>query len=112
VKEGIPHVHPPAEVLAGILAVRLHVDDCGPDNGPLRVIPGSHRHGKLTNAEIRRLRAETEPLICTVPAGGALLMKPLLLHASSPAVAPAHRRVLHLEFAREPLPEYLTWGRA
>jgi hypothetical protein len=31
-------------------------------------------------------------------AGEALLMKPLLLHASSQATAPKHRRVLHLVY--------------
>jgi ectoine hydroxylase-related dioxygenase (phytanoyl-CoA dioxygenase family) len=112
VKDGVPHVHPPAEILAGMLTVRLHLDECGADNGPLRVIPGSHRHGKLSAEEIRRLRGETDPVVCSVAAGGALLMKPLLLHASSPAVVPGHRRVLHLEYARDPLPEGQVWGRA
>src|SRR5690349_2907541 len=27
VKDGVPHVHPPADVLAGMLTVRLHLDD-------------------------------------------------------------------------------------
>ncbi len=36
-------------------------------------------------------------------------MRPLLLHASSPATAPAHRRVVHLEFAPAPLSGGLEW---
>jgi hypothetical protein len=36
-------------------------------------------------------------------------MRPLLLHASSPAADPRHRRVIHLEFAAEPLPGGLEW---
>lgn len=111
-KDGIPHVHPPAEVLAGMLTVRLHLDDCGPDNGPLRVIPESHRHGKLTTDATHRFRERAEAVVCTMEAGSALLMKPLLLHASSPAAMPGHRRVLHLEYAREALPAGLEWGRA
>jgi len=39
-----------------------------------------------------------------VPPRGALRMRPLLLHASSRAIAAAHRRVVHLEFAPGPLP--------
>ena len=52
-KAGVWQVQPPPEILAAMVAVRIHLDDCGPDNGPLRVIPGSHRHGWLDN-EISR----------------------------------------------------------
>src|SRR4029453_8748221 len=48
VKAGMPHVKPPAEVLAGMLTIRVQLDDCGQDNGPLRVVPGSHRRGELS----------------------------------------------------------------
>ena len=41
-----------------MLVVRLHLDDCGEDNGPLRVLPGSHRLGRLTSEQIQRV---TEP---------------------------------------------------
>jgi hypothetical protein len=33
-------VHPPAEILDKMLTLRVHLDDCGEENGPLRVIPG------------------------------------------------------------------------
>ncbi len=112
VKAGVPHVHPPAGVLEGMLTVRLHLDDCGPENGPLRVVPGSHARGILSVEAAREARAGADPTECCLEAGGALLMRPLLLHASSPAASPAHRRVLHLEFAAEPLPRGLEWARA
>ena len=32
VKDGVPHVIPPREILEQMLALRLHIDDCGPDN--------------------------------------------------------------------------------
>jgi ectoine hydroxylase-related dioxygenase (phytanoyl-CoA dioxygenase family) len=108
VKQGLVHVQPPAEVLEQMLAVRLHLDDCGLDNGPLRVIPGTHRCGKLPAVEIDRLARQDE-VACTVRAGGAVLMRPLLLHASSPAKSPSHRRVIHLEFAAGELPLPLRW---
>lgn len=108
-KEGVPHVHPPASVLEGIIALRLHLDDCGPDNGPLRVIPGSHTQGILTTEQIDAARKQTPEVICNAMAGDVLALRPLLLHASSPALSPSHRRVIHIEYARHPLPHGLQW---
>lgn len=109
VKEGVPHVQPPDEVLQRMLAVRLHLDDCGPENGALRALPGSHREGRLSDADVDHWRATVPETLCTARAGDALLMRPLLLHASSVAMSPAHRRVLHLEFGAGPLPAGLRW---
>ncbi|MBV9852530.1 MAG: phytanoyl-CoA dioxygenase family protein [Armatimonadetes bacterium] len=108
-KAGVPHVQPPAALLERMLTVRLHLDDCGEDNGPLRVLPGSHRHGRLDAEAIQEWRARVPEVTCPVPRGGALLMRPLLLHASSDAQTPRHRRVIHLEFAAEGLPGGLEW---
>lgn len=110
VKDGIPHVLPPAEVLAQLVTLRIHLDDCGEDNGPLRVLPGSHGAGKLSAAEIARWRDEAAEVICTAARGDGLVMRPLLLHASSAAEQPGHRRVLHLEYAAQPLPGGLRWA--
>jgi ectoine hydroxylase-related dioxygenase (phytanoyl-CoA dioxygenase family) len=110
IKEGVSHVEPPASVLNNMLTVRLHLDDCGDDNGPLRVVPRSHRMGRLTPDAAECLRAEHGEVACTTRAGGVVLMRPLLLHASSSAVSPRHRRVIHLEFAAEDLPGKLEWA--
>lgn len=109
VKDGVPHVHPPVEILDRMIALRVHLDDCGPDNGPLRVLPGSHRQGKLSEEETRRWRQTTTEVNCCCAAGDVLVMRPLLLHASSPAVSPSHRRVIHIEFANVQLPPSLRW---
>lgn len=115
-KAGVTHVQPPVESLEGMLALRLHLDACDETNGPLRVLPGSHRHGRLDAAQIAAWRERTPEVACLSPRGGALLMRPLLLHASSPAQVAKHRRVLHLEWAAEVLPHGLQWfdtvGRA
>lgn len=112
VKAGVVHVLPPASILEKLITVRLHLDPCDSTNGPLRVLPGSHRHGILSAAQIQECRWEGEEVVCTVPSGGAVVLSPLLLHASSPAESPCHRRVLHLEFAPPALlPEGLTWAR-
>ncbi len=108
-KAGVMHVQPPAEVLERMLTVRVHLDPCGPENGPVQVLPGSHAQGRLSAPEVTRWREGHEPVLCTSPRGGALLMRPLILHASSPATVPAHRRVVHLEFAAEELPHGLEW---
>jgi hypothetical protein len=109
VKAGVPHVQPPLNVLQNMLTVRLHLDDCGPDNGPLRVLRSSHAHGILSPAQIEAWRARSEPRDCLVPAGGMLLMRPLILHASSPAARPEHRRVIHVEFSSAKLAPNLEW---
>jgi ectoine hydroxylase-related dioxygenase (phytanoyl-CoA dioxygenase family) len=101
IKAGIPHVEAPPSLLAAMLTIRLHLDDCHAGNGPLRVIPGSHALGRLSRERIQALRQQTKEVTCIAPEGSALLMRPLLLHASSPAITPGHRRVLHIEFARE-----------
>ena len=107
VKAGVVHVQPPAVVLAAMLTVRLHLDDCGPDNGPLRIVPGTHRR-LLDAAEVESASAGPQRTLAC-PAGGAVVMRPLALHASSPAAAPAHRRVLHVEYAAIDLPNDLAW---
>ncbi|HEX6084407.1 MAG TPA: phytanoyl-CoA dioxygenase family protein [Thermoanaerobaculia bacterium] len=112
VKDGVPHVEPPASILERMVAVRIHLDDSGADNGPLRVIPGSHRQGKLGEDQIRDLVAARPQVGLTVPQGSILLMRPLLLHASSQALHAGHRRVLHVELAPDGLAMPLRWHTA
>ena len=108
IKAGVHHVQPPASVIARMLAIRLHLDESHEDNGPLRVIPGSHTDGCLSPNEIVN-RRQRSSVICKVPRGGAILMRPLLVHASSSSVKPETRRVIHLEFAADELPGGLEW---
>ena len=103
VKEGVPHVQPPAEVLQRMLTVRIHLDDADGENGALRVIAGTHRLGRLSAEQIAALRAEREETLCVAAAGDALLMRPLLLHASGRSTSDRPRRVLHLEYAGQEL---------
>lgn len=108
-KAGIAHVHAPVELLQRMISIRVHLDACGPENGPMRVLPGSHREGRLSADAIVRWRAETALAGPAVERGGLLAFRPLLLHASSAATVPSHRRVIHLEFAAEQLPGALHW---
>jgi hypothetical protein len=108
IKAGVQHVQPPASLMSTMIAIRLHLDESRESNGPLRVIPGSHRAGYLSNADIDNWRGRSS-VTCTVPRGGAKLMRPLLLHASSSSSKPEPRRVIHLEFAADDLPGGLEW---
>ena len=109
VKAGVVHVQPPTEILENMVTLRLHLDACDETNGALRVLANTHRMGKLSAPQIARQREIGAESICSIARGGALLMRPLLLHASSPAQSPTHRRVIHLEWAARALPEGLNW---
>jgi hypothetical protein len=110
-KAGVVHVQPPVEILRQMITLRFHLDPCGRDNGPLRVIPATHRH-IMDPREIDRTVAEQEQTICATTAGGLIAMRPLLLHASSSSRMPAHRRVVHVEFGPQTLPGGLQWAMA
>jgi ectoine hydroxylase-related dioxygenase (phytanoyl-CoA dioxygenase family) len=111
-KESVPHVQPPVDVLERMVAVRVHLDDCGPENGPVRVISGSHRAGRLSTDDVDEWKARGPVVECLVDRGGILAFQPLTLHASSAATSPGHRRVVHLEFATGALPGGLAWYHA
>ena len=108
-KADVLHVQPPAYVLESMISVRLHLDLCTEDNGALRVIPASHRLGRIPEDRIAAIREATPEQVCAVVTGGALLMRPLLLHASSPSQVPGHRRVIHIDFASVQLPNGMMW---
>jgi len=106
VKAGVPHIQAPLQVLERMATARIHLDDVTEENGPLRVIPGSHRTG--VSMELW----DVAPQSILAGAGDVLLMRPLLAHASNrslPGTA-RHRRILHLEFAAAgELPDGYQW---
>lgn len=97
-KEGITYAHAPASALERVIALRIHLDDSTPDNGPLRVLPGTHGLGVLSGAQVHELARCVEPISCCAPAGGVVAMRPLIIHASSKCATPRSRRVLHVEY--------------
>jgi ectoine hydroxylase-related dioxygenase (phytanoyl-CoA dioxygenase family) len=108
IKGGVVNVQPREDVLRGILAIRIHLDANDHQNGPLRVIPGSHKHGRLTAEQLAKWD-KSKSVECLVPGGGALVMRPLPLHASSACLLPKSRRVIHLEYSSLDLPCGLRW---
>lgn len=108
-KAEIQHVQPPVSILEKMLTVRIHLDDADETNGALKVIPKSHLTGRLTAWEIQDLNTTNKIELCNVRRGDAFLMRPLLVHSSSAGTSPKHRRVIHIEFSAEKLPNDLEW---
>src|SRR4051812_985872 len=96
-KDGIHYAHAPAYALERMVALRVHLDDSSADNGPLRVIPGTHRRGVLSDEEVSEIAASSQPVDCVIGRGGVIAMRPLIIHASSKSVGAMPRRVLHIE---------------
>jgi ectoine hydroxylase-related dioxygenase (phytanoyl-CoA dioxygenase family) len=103
VKDGVNYAHAPASALSQVLALRIHLDDSTADNGPLRVLPGTHTLGVLTDEATHELATQVSAVDCLIPQGGVLAMRPLIVHASSKSQGGNPRRVLHIEYAASPL---------
>jgi ectoine hydroxylase-related dioxygenase (phytanoyl-CoA dioxygenase family) len=108
-KDGLPMVQAPEPWLSRRIALRLHLDHCGAENGPLQIIPGSHRHGVLSPDAVSEIVAGHQVHTVHAEPGDVLIMHPLLLHRSSPARKPDHRRVIHVEWCDAPLPPGAAW---
>jgi hypothetical protein len=105
IKAGVPHVEAPLDVLEQMLTLRVHLDAVTKENGPLEVLPGSHRSGREAAG-----KGPAVKVLCA--AGDTLAMRPLVSHASglSQAGTQQRRRVVHLEFAAgSVLPDGYEW---
>ena len=112
IKDQVQYVQPPDNILSALVALRLHLDACVANNGPLRVLARSHTFGKIHRTEIATMAGKFQENLVTGAIGSALLMRPLLVHASSKSAARGkRRRVLQLDFAAVDLPDGLDWHR-
>lgn len=107
-KDGIPHIRATAKILSHMVAVRIHLDPVDEQNGPLRVLPGTHI---VDDAAIDLLPENKDSAItCFAAIGDVLFTRPLLLHSSPKPVGNARRRVLQLEVTGpNPLPDGFEW---
>ena len=101
-------VLPPKEILEQNFTIRIHIDKTTKENGALKVINKSHRKG-IVRTENIEIENETET-ICEVEKGGIMIMKPLIFHASNKTTNNERRRVIHIEFSNQKLPEELEWS--
>jgi ectoine hydroxylase-related dioxygenase (phytanoyl-CoA dioxygenase family) len=99
IKAGILYAHAPAWALEQVIALRVSLDDSSMTNGPLRVLPGTHRGGVYTDEQVERLAQSTIPVDCVARSGSVVAMRPLTVHASSKSHVAQPRRVLHIEYA-------------
>ena len=108
-KSGSTHVQPPETLLKEMVTIRIHLDETPASNGALRVIPQSHKKGKLESKSIL-FDVDDSEVTCACAPGDVLLMSPLILHASKRAERPKRRRILHFEYAPlDALDERLSW---
>jgi len=106
VKAGVPHVIACDQILTRMLTLRIHLDEVTDENGPLEVIPGSHVSSDATGVGI------AGAIAIHAKVGDVLAMRPLITHGSgaSKEGTQRHRRILHLEFAADPLlPDGYQW---
>lgn len=99
IKQERCYTQAPASLLQDLIALRLHLDDCGQSDGPLMVIGKTHQMGKISAEDASEIKARSTITPCIIDQGAALLMRPLLLHMSSKANGISKRRVLHFLFA-------------
>jgi len=109
-KAGVVHVEPPEELLLGMVALRLHLDDCPVTNGALEVAAGSFKCGRVVTGDIASIVARSVRHVCVARAGDVVAMRGLSIHASAKAAEPSRRRVLHIDYATSPLPAPLRWA--
>lgn len=108
-KQGLVHVTPPFDLLAGMITARVHLDPVPIDNAPLLVAPGSHRLGRLAEGAIGAAVRRCGSYACLADAGDIWLYSTPILHASHAARVHSRRRVLQIDFAAIDLPGDLRW---
>lgn len=109
-KAGVNHVVATDELLSQMLTLRLHLDPMHSHNGPLIVVPGSHRTTDSVESAEAVIAGGSVEVHCL--AGDVFAMRPLLSHGSIACDPEAkdHRRVVHLEFApTKTLPGGYRW---
>src|SRR4029450_1389683 len=93
------YAHAPTWALSRTIALRVHLDASTTKNGPLRVIPGSHANGVLSDEDVFAVVRHQTPVDCLVPRGGVLAVRPLLVHSSSKSRGDLPGGVLHIDYA-------------
>ena len=109
-KSGAWHVQPPLEVLQNMVTIRLHLDAATASNGCLKVLHGTHNMGLLAAETVQEYIGKNPAVYCESPVGGAVIMRPHILHSSEKSVSPLPRRILHFEYSSYRLPEGISWS--
>lgn len=108
-KAGVAHVEPPFAVIERMMTLRIHLDPVPADNAPLLIAPGSHRLGRVPEAEIDSVVRRLGSVACVADRGDVCTYATPILHASTASTGHAHRRVLQVDYAAVDLPSPLEW---
>lgn len=108
-KAGLLHVAPPFRVLERMATLRVHLDDVDQDNAPLMISAGSHRLGRIAEAEVPAVVERLGAFACLAKAGDVWAYSTPVLHSSDAAAKPRRRRVLQLDYANFRLDDPLEW---
>jgi ectoine hydroxylase-related dioxygenase (phytanoyl-CoA dioxygenase family) len=94
-----------------LVTVLFFIDEVTPQNGPLEVVPGSHKgqlhahwHDGIFTGSVNAAvadRASENSIPCFGPAGSACLMNTRLLHGSSPNLSTSPRTLYIVEYCAE-----------
>jgi ectoine hydroxylase-related dioxygenase (phytanoyl-CoA dioxygenase family) len=88
------------------------LDDFTEENGPLRVVPGSHRSGRLPQDVLADPRAlHPEEVLVTGGKGDVVVMNSHLWHGGAANRTPRPRLALHAFFCRSDKPQQLYQKR-
>jgi hypothetical protein len=109
VKSGLIQVEPPFEIFERMVTLRVHLDAVDQRNAPLRFVPGSHRLGRLPEAEIEGVVATFGERRCLAERGDVWLYATPIIHASLAADPPRRRRVLQVDYSTDATPGPLAW---
>ena len=99
-------VHQASDVVSLFLAVGIAIDDMMLENGPLMVIPGSHKgriydhhqDGIFVGAVTEEVEGADRAVPITLKAGGISIHHARALHASMPNVSDRPRRLLLFQY--------------
>lgn len=101
-RDGIAYAELDARTLARLVALRIHFDPTDGETGALCVVPGSHLTGVMPSGQISNVPLD-QYVPCAAGAGDVLILRPLLLHRSSPSRGEGQRRVLHVVYGSQEL---------
>lgn len=111
VKAGMIHVEPPFALIEAMRTLRIHLDPVDETNAPLLIAPGSHRLGRIPEAEVEATVARCGTYTCLANRGDIWLYATAILHASAASTAQTGRRVLQVDYSADALPPPLEWLR-
>lgn len=109
VKSGMQHVAPPFDLLSRMVTLRVHLDDVPQENAPLKIIPGSHKLGRVPEGDMDAAVSRFGQYTCLAVAGDIWAYATPIIHGSNAASHPLRRRVLQVDFSADELPGGLAW---